>query len=949
MADFNAEREEASAVGRIYDVSGSGRKRRACRSLTPLLSAVLATVAMLVIGVGSAHAYENVKPGFEKFEVTPTTTQAGGHPDVSLNYEYRVDSESECESKCLYGRRTFIHWPSGFIGNPHVAPKCTLTEFSIAACPSDAQVGYFTLSIETIELIVPIYNMETNPEQAGLLAFTAPLISFPVFIELSSRTESDYGLDADSTPQLRLPFSHFRIVLWGVPAAEEHAWARFVTPMSGGGFCFVGLVPGVEGCPPGSAFGSETYAAATVPPAPFLQNPTTCGVPLTIVGEEEYYGGEIGKAEQPWPETTSCNQASFTPSVTAKPTTSASDTPSGLDSELRVPQTQSPITPSPSELKSARVTLPQGFSINPSAADGKVACSESLSAIGTRLAAMCPEASKIGTLMLNVAALPEPIPGALYLVQPKPSEPYRVLLAASGFATNVKLLGTVEANQQTGQVSVVFGSLPQAPLEEFDLHIFGSERGLLATPPHCGTYSAEGEFVPWNTQLLARHTSNSITIDEGPGGSSCPVGPRPYSPKLEAGVEDPRAGIHSPFTLVLTRNDSEQDMTGITVATPPGFAATLAGVAYCPEADIARLHSVSYTGRDEQSSPACPASSRVGSAVASAGAGDHPVYTRGNVYLAGPYKGAPLSLVVVIPAVSGPYDLGNVAVRAAVNVNPVTAQVSVASDPLPQILEGIPLRARSIRVELDRPHFTINPTNCDPFTVQAWMSGDEGGQATPSSRFQAADCAGLSFGPRLGIKLRGSTKHNGNPALRAVLRTKEGEANLARTVVTVPHSEFLEQTHIRTICTRVEYAQQACPNASIYGYARAFSPLLERPLEGPVYLRSSTHKLPDLVADLKGQIDIEVSAHVSSVKGRLRTTFDSVPDAPVSAFVLSLDGGKKSLLVNSRNLCSGHESAAVKMVGQNGKRLSMRTRLQTRCGNSHRRRRARRRHMRENR
>ena len=436
-----------------------------------MIVSVVALIVLAAVGAGAANAaYEHVEPGYESFEVTPTTSQAGGHPDVNIDFIMRIDETfgegDVCESDCLYPRTNAVHWPEGFIGNPHVAPKCTLSEFSIASCPSDAQIGYFSLKGLGEGIFVPLYNMETNPEQAGLLGFTAPLIAFPVFLELSGRTQSDYGLDAVSTPQVRLPFPHFQLVLWGVPASEDHAARRFATPMVGAGFCFEQA--GKEGCPPGEPFGSETFAPATVPPAPFLQNPTTCGVSLTVTGEIEYYGGKVGKETIPWPETTSCNQASFNPSVTAKPTTGASDTPTGIDATLKVPQTQSPITPSPSELKVARVTLPEGFSINPNAADGKLACPDILSSIGTKLPADCPEFSKIGTLNLDVAALPEPLPGALYLAEPKPGEPYRVLLAASGFATNVKLLGTVETDPVTGRVSLAFKSLPQAPLQEFE-------------------------------------------------------------------------------------------------------------------------------------------------------------------------------------------------------------------------------------------------------------------------------------------------------------------------------------------------------------------------------------------------------------------------------------------------------------------------------------------------
>jgi hypothetical protein len=924
--------------GRVNEETRMSLKTR----IGVLIVSLVALIGLSALSAGGAAAYDNVEPGFNFFKLEPTTSAAGGHPDVLIDFEFRTDTE-ECEENCLFGRTNAVHWPEGFIGNPHVAPKCTLSEFSISACPSDAQVGYFALAAFGLQLFVPLYNLDTNPEQAGLLGFNAPLISFPVFLELTGRTESDYGLDAASTPQPRLPFSHYQIALWGVPAAESHLPYRFKTPMVGAGFCGIGLIPGVVGCPPGIPFGSETFADATIPEAPFLQNPTTCGVPLTATGEVEYYGGATGEETVPYPETTSCKQASFSPSVTAKPTTGAADSPSGLDSNLEVPQTQSPITPSPSEMKSSKITLPEGFSINPGAADGKVACPDILSNIGTRLPANCPEFSKIGTLKLDIAALPGPIPGALYLAEPKPGEPYRVLLTASGFATNVKLLGKTETDPVTGQVSVTFPHLPQAPLQQFDLHVFGSERGLFATPSHCGTYTVESDFVPWNSELQTRHATNLITIEEGPGGTPCPTGARPLSPTLEAGVADPTAGVHSPFTMILKRGDGEQDVTGINITTPPGFSATLAGVPYCPESAIAATQEAGHSGRAEQAAAACPASSQVGTAYTGVGAGSHPLYTPGKVYLGGPYKGAPLSLLVVVPAVSGPYDLGTVAVRAALNIDPTTAQVTAASDPLPQILEGIPLRTRQVRIELNRPGFALNPTNCDPFDVGSTVTGDEGGVAHPSAHFQAANCAGMEFAPKLSIRLRGSTKRRAHPAVRAVLQTSPGEANLRRVTVEMPKNELLDQSRLGNVCTNVQFAADRCPADSVYGAATAFTPLLDQPLRGNVYLRPGKHKLPDLVADLEGQIDIELVGRIDTGRsGGLRARFETIPDAPVRKFVLDMQGGKNGLLQNSKSLCKVNKKAKQQLVGQNGARITRRRRLQTSCGGkaSHRKRKA---------
>ena len=291
----------------------------------------------------------------------------------------------------------------------------------------------------------------------------------------------------------------------------------------------------------------------------------------------------------------------------------------------------------------------------------------------------------------------------------------------------------------------------------------------------------------------------------------------------------------------------------------------------------------------------------------------------GKAYLAGPYKGAPLSLLAVIPAVSGPYDLGNVAVRAAIEVDPTTAQVTAVSDPLPQIIEGIPLRTRSILINLDRPDFALNPTNCDAFSVRARIAGSEGATVEPAAHFQVANCGTLPFSPKLALQFAGGTRRAKDPALHATLSADPGEANIARVVVVLPHSEFLDNAHIKGPCTAVQFAAEDCPAGSVIGHAIAESPLLEKPLEGPVLIRSSVHRLPDLVIALRGQVRVDLAAQVSSVHERLRASFKALPDVPISRVRLDLKGGKRGLLENSENLCKEPQRARVRLVGQNDK------------------------------
>lgn len=903
------------------------------RRVAIAFAALLAGSCLLA---GSAQAWE----GINIFEMGPSTTQAGGHPDITLMMEWDDSIKHEGQAAppsnicgCDDARIITQHFPTGFIGNPHATPTCELSEFSFGRCPASSQVGIaepIDAGIGGGEIersgFVPIYNMTPHPDEASLTGFWVPLAAAPVFVRLAARTDSDYGLDAISSavyhplPQLNA----LGYTLWGVPASPVHDSQRFIPPLSGFGLC------GLFGCS-----SEQVGTSANEPEIPYLEGPTTCGVPLEAEAEIEYYTHNIQTKRTPWPAATGCQQLTFNPSLSAQPTTADADSASGVDVDLRVPQEQSPLTPAPSEIKGLTTVLPPGFTINANAADGKVSCSDADTAIGTLHGATCPEFAKVGTLSLDSSALPQPIPGAIYLGDPKPGNRYRLILAADGFGTHIKLPGSVFADPQTGQLSIVFENLPQSPLTEFAMHFFGSERGMLATPTHCGTFPVESEFVPWDNELPAQHSLTYLSIDSGPNRSGCPAGPRPFSPTLQAGSSNTRAGSLAPFTLQLNRADGDQDMRTVSVTAPPGLSATLRGVPYCPEAALSALAASGYSGAAEQASPKCPADSQVGTATASAGAGTHPVTFPGRVYLAGPYHGAPLSLVVVTPALEGPYDLGNVVVRSAIDVDPATARVTVASDPLPQIVGGVPLRLRSIQIALNRKNFTVNPTNCDPFAVETSLTGDEGATAAPSAGFQVANCADLSFGPKLGLHLSGGTNRRGHPALKAVVRAQAGEANIGKVVTALPPTEVLDNSHLSSPCTRAQYASNACPAGSRLGSAMAESPLLGQPLRGPVYLRTSSRGLPDLVVQLNGQVGIELVGRVGSSKtGGLQTTFGAVPDVPVTRFMLSLEGGKKGLLQNSESLCLHVEKATVQMTGQNGAATNSRPKLQVACGSA---------------
>jgi hypothetical protein len=878
------------------------------------LAAVIAAMALTWASADRALAVEEIS----EFDTHVSTTQAGGHPDVDYSVTWTARNSTSRPCNCGDARVLDMHFPTGFIGDPHNVPACRLTEFALHSCPAESQVGIVEIQGAAREAM---FNLVPHADEAGLTGFYVLGSNTAVFVILHARTGSDYGLDATTSPIYHFfPITTTAVHLWGVPADPSHDANRFPVGTTEGIQC----KPYPEGC-----YGAVKSSAT---PAPYLQNPTTCGVPLTARHSIEYYSGVTVEAESAWPATTGCDQLTFNPSLTATPTTEAGDSMSGLDVTLTVPQTQSPTTPSPSEIRSAQMTLPEGFSLAPNAANGKVACADDELSFTTEDPAHCPEFAKIGTSTIDSSALPGPIQGSVYIGQPLPGQTYRIFVTADGFATHVKLKGDVGLDPQTGRIVTTFSDLPQSPIQEVALHFFGSERGIFATPKQCGSYPVVTRFTPWDQVLEDQVSTSSISIVTGPDGKPCLPSPSPFHPAVNAGSADNTAGAFTPFTVEASRDDGDQEPTALTVSTPPGFLASLRGVAYCPEPAISVLLGGAYSGRQEQAAQLCPAASRIGYIKAGTGPGTRPLYVGGDVYLAGPYRGAPLSLVVVIPAVSGPYDLGNVVTRVAVHVDPATARITTVSDPLPRILDGVPLRTRYLQVGLDRPDFTLNPTRCDPFSVGTQVAGDQGGLADLETHFQVANCSAMDYAPRLSLSLTGGLRTRGHPAIHAMFRARPGEANTRRVSVALPKGELLDNSHIGTVCRRPEFAADACPASSLLGHATVVTPLLDKPLEGSVYLRASTHKLPDLVMDLEGQIEIELAARIDAPKGRLRTTFEAVPDAPVTSLKLDLLGGAKGLLVNSGSLCDGTKRATVRMAGQNGDVVNVRPKLRTSCG-----------------
>jgi hypothetical protein len=770
------------------------------------------------------------------------------------------------------------------------------------------------------------------PPPGAAAAFGFNVAGVGVFIHLLGGVNSagEYELTSDTRdiPQFGL-FSGLTAELWGSPSDPSHDYRR--------GHC-AGEVNFGNACP------TEPLSTA------FLTMPTRCSAdPLTVgiaADSWEEQGRFISGTSRTEDEegnplgVSGCNALEFHPTIESKATTNLADSPTGLEFKIHQPQDEDYEGLSTAALKDVKVTLPEGMTLNASAANGLTACSESqigyLPSGGkihfSTVANSCPDASKLGTLEVNTPLLAEKLPGTIYLARPY-ENPFgnltAIYLAIESPERGIvaKLAGKVEANPETGQLTATFTENPQLPIEDFETHFFDGPRAALKTPLTCGTEETTTTLVPWSTpEGQDSHPSDSFQTSLPAGGQgNCPASEAgaPNEPAFSAGTEAPSAGAYSPFILKLSRKDGTQRLTGIDTTLPKGLTGKLAGIPYCSEAQIAQAQAreVPNGGAAEQQSPSCPAATEVGTVTAGAGAGITPLYVPGHAYLAGPYKGAPLSLAIVTPAVAGPFDLGTVVVRTALFVDPETARIHAVSDPLPTIIDGIPLDLRSVDLRLDRPGFTLNPTSCEPMQITGSAPTLPGQSAAFTSPFQVGGCSALKFAPKVALSLKGGTKRNKNPALKAVVTYPNGNyANIASAQVTLPHSEFLDQSHIGTVCTRVQFAASQCPKASIYGFARATTPLLDKPIEGPVYLRSSSHKLPDLVAALNGQVDVVLAGRVDTGKGAgLRNTFEAVPDAPVSKFTLEMEGGKKGLLVNSENLCRKQQRAIVSFTAQNGK------------------------------
>ena len=880
-------------------------------------------------GLGNWAA--NGNPCVKTDEASRFYTQAAGHPPFGINAFLMNQTGGAPNFPDGFIKRSVVELPVGLGVNPQATPQCTVKQINepIAAgpplltkCSSEVPgsligVDYFTTLAPGpappagTEVTIPalVYNIET-PEDPESPYYGAPsMAGFNATGEatflVGSLDPKDQHINFTTKPDLKSP------LIGGAPIIGS----RLVFfGRSGKGYV---TLPSECNGPQTSIFNAVSYPYPAPPEGEELERSESFSTSYEATGCDEVpFNPGLGVAGGDW--TDSPNPATVNVTIPFNPD------PEGItDSQLHV----------------AKVILPEGAGINPSAGNSIQACTDAQFGEGTNDPIACPSPSRIGSVEVETPSLPGVLDGEVYVGQPLNNDPstgeqFRIFLHVNSvrFGVNVRLTGKVYPDPVTGQLTAVVADNPQAPFESFRVHIDGGAHGVLTSPDTCGPHTANSAMTPFSSATDAT-PSGEFTLTEIAGGGDCPktLADRPFAPFYAAGPQGNKAGEYVPFRLDLIRNDGNQEVKRIEANLPPGMVAKLKGVEYCPQSAIDAA--TSGSGKSQIASPSCPSNSLVGTSHVSAGSGSDPFQTDGNVYLAGPYKGAPISLVFITPAVAGPYDLGNVVVRTALNIDSETAEVHAVSDPIPNVFGGVKLDIRSIGVTIDRKDFTVNPTTCrEPLPIHSTIFGGGGNPADEAewqstARYdpvQFGGCGALKFQPKFFPRIMGgknATKRAANPRFRAIIEARNGDANLRRAAFILPRATILDQSHIKTICTRVQLAANDCPKNSIYGHAKAISPLLDEELKGPVYLTSSSNTLPDLLVNLHGQVPIRLRGVISSAHGRLKTVFNNTPDVAVSKFILNMKGGGKGLLINSRNLCAGQTNGFLNLLAQNSRRM----------------------------
>lgn len=948
------------------------------------LAWLAATCLLAIPGAAPAQACDSinqhdfgVSPGCSDIRVIGTPTggnvapdyfQAGGDPyEVATALRLNAPAEADPIGGPYFPpealRDASLSLPAGLIANPAAVPPCSMQQLvgveGFPTCLPDSQVGLLTISVYlfgTLEQAeAPLFRMAAPagvPARFGFNPIGVPIVLDARVSDGGSSLSIDISKLSEAMPVIGLDVN-----LWGIPSDPSHTPKR-----------------ACPGKPPTKRFSFITPAGPSCPasqsPRSFLRLPTSCNGPAKtssrldswarpgvydyssaythlapgLIGDPTaglgYPAAFPGLPVEQWGAPQGfegCDRLAFEPSFEIEPSSHVAGGPTGLDVEVKLPQAglEDPSELAESDLENVVAKLPVGMSLNPAVANGLSACTAAEVDLDSSDEPACPDSSKLGSVEMTSPLLAGVLSGSIYNAEQGAAAGTAALpayvVAGSGAAA-VKLRASLDIDRETGQVSAVLNGLPQIPIGSFRMHFFGGDRAPLVNPLTCGTHVSEGRLTPWSgTAPVAR--TDSFQISSGPHGGAC-VAPheRPFKPGFLAGVTSPVAGAPSALTVKLSRDDGEQEPSSLKLSLPPGLAASLRDVPTC--SDAALEAAAGRGGIAEVTSPSCPAASRIGSVAAVVGAGGEPFHLKtGRIYLAGPYKGAAFSFAAVLPVVAGPIDLSTLAIRLPIKVDPGDGHLIVATD-FPTAQNGVPLNLRQITLDIDRPGFISNPTSCRPALLGGLIGGSGGASATVSSPFQITGCTGLGFGPRLKMTVLGgvkATRHKAHPAIRSVLTARPGDANIAGATIVFPGSEQLDPSHIKGICTRVQFAAASCPRDSVYGYAKVLTPSLSRPLRGFIYMRSSSHKLPDLVAALHGQLDLNLTGQVDFSKGRMRVAMGSLPDVPLTKLVLTTRGGRRGLFVNNRDLCVAPSAVDAELSGHNGKRSLRQAELRVSC------------------
>ncbi len=911
---------------------------------------------------GAAPSY-----GIESYELTPEEegggidAQSGSHPfQLTTTFTFNTDSEVVSRqggagpyptvSQTLpevrpIGLTKDLHFnlPPGLIGNPTPLPQCNVKLFLEEAkealakagiCPRNTVVGVATAVVTSpfrgsqgpFVFTVPLYTLEPAVGEPARFGFGIPL-GGSVILDTSVRTGKGYGVVV-SVPDIpeTVSFIGSQVTFWGAPADPRHDTTRQA--------CLTNL---------------STYLGETCPveekPQPFLIMPTSCAADLNTSLETDSWEepGQLAAPEEYTLQTVAgepytldgCNHLNFEPSISVAPDGQQASTPTGLTVGVHVPQegALNPVGLANSTVKDTTVTLPPGVAINPAGADGLLACGESEIALESAAEQTCPESSKVGTVEIKTPLLPNPLVGAAYLATQN-TNPFGSLVAlymdvydpVSG--VRVKFAGEVKPDPATGQLVSTFDNTPPLPFEDLNLHFFGGSRAPLGTPALCGGYTTTGSIAPWSGNPPV-DSSSEFKITSGPNGTPC-SNPLPFDASLTTGSLNIQAGAFTPFTMTMSREDGNQNLDGIQLKMPSGLLGTLSSVKLCGEA--------------EGNAGTCGPESLIGETTVSVGLGGNPYTVKGGkVYITGPYKGAPYGLSIVNPAKAGPFNLGEVIVRAKIEVNPENAALTITSDStgpyqIPQIIDGIPLQIKHVNVSINRPEFTFNPTNCAPQEIGGSLTSSQGTVSTLHVPFQVTNCAILKFKPIFSVSTNGKTSRANGASLNVKLTYPKApfgtQANIGKVKVDLPKQLPSRLTTLQKACTAATFEANpaACPPDSRIGSATATTPVLPVHLEGPAYFVShGGQKFPELIVALSGE-GVTVYLHGEtfiSPAGITSSTFRTIPDVPIGVFELKLPQGPDSALAANGNLCASKLVMPTIFVGANGVSLKQSTPITT--------------------